>query len=95
MSAMHTPGPWTTRQSRLYSNEILLVDASGKWIGNLRHNDDLPSEVQKANAALIAVTPCLLEALIDAADALAIHAPNSWVLTQALATIAKVKGGAA
>ncbi len=37
----------------------------------------------------------LLTALKDAADALVIHAPDSWVLTQARAAIAKAEGEAA
>jgi hypothetical protein len=37
----HTPGPWTTKQSRLYGNETMLADKDDHYIASIRANSDL------------------------------------------------------
>ena len=93
----HTPAPWTVTRSEFQGSTELRISPT-TFRANF-HTTTNPKFAERdaevaANAALIAAAPDLLAALIDAADALAIHAPDSWVLIQARAFIAKAGGAA-
>lgn len=89
----HTPAPWTA--DKLQDRDTFNIFASGfnTAMCQVSVMENATRRVTgaevAANADLIAAAPELLAALIDAADALAIHAPDSWVLIQARAAIAK------
>ena len=104
MSAEHTPGPWSFdhdwhRLPSIMANGLLI--ATCPKLGSPNRNSRTVE--QEANACLIAASPDLLEAL-EAMTALAVReysylahegTPESAVLKQARAAIAKAKGGAA
>jgi len=91
----HTPGPWKVGQYLgSLSSFYVHMDVGDKGRGSnvVDAVCGIDADERLANARLIAAAPCLLEALRDAMDALVIHAPDSWVLTQARDAIAKATG---
>ena len=88
----HTPGPW------ILSDEIcpLVIAPGAPYIAQvLMYTDGETGSLRStagADARLIAAAPDLLAALIDAADAMAIHCPDAWALVQAREIIAALEG---
>lgn len=88
----HTKGEWELHKTTV-SNCLTLKSKSGEYITMLSLNVERPALmkqiniVNKANAKLIAASPILLEALIEAANALssAINATPSGELRNKLA----------
>ena len=85
----HTPGPWIRSADRkvLTDNGV-----SSVTLAQVVQREGVSWYEAEANLRLIAAAPDLLTALQDAADAVHIHAPDSWVLVQARAAIAKATG---
>ena len=81
--SVHTPGPWTYRQSP--------ESAAGDWQVTARISDNAVMRVgvhNEANARLIAASPELLEALRHAADwfnAMQVSVPASQHVKAAIA----------
>ena len=71
--ADHTPGPWTTRDTRDHGTEVQAEHFDGRTIatvyprGNWYLNGEGTDPVQEANARLIAAAPDLLAAVQSAA----------------------------
>ena len=89
MSAQHTPGPWAVRATPESSYQDFIVQA-GKWA--IASIDTCTStDIEKANARLIAAAPDLLAALCNLLDA----PIGSWPFTakqDARNAIAKATG---
>jgi hypothetical protein len=90
----HTPGPWHQVGAWVEvagDDTPDICTCNPEAIGQVHLKWDW--ETVQANARLIAAAPDMLVALRDCIDALEIHAPDSWVLTQARAVSAKATRG--
>ena len=89
----HTPGPWTTRESKEHWGRVDVIihseatDVATAWQGGTKAN--------RANARLISAAPDLLEALEHALVISEERLPlsNQW-RERARSTIAKARGKA-
>ena len=62
-----TPGPWSKTKD-LYDPDVCVYDSKGNWLANVGGGEilsDSRDPISHANARLIAVTPDMLEALIE------------------------------
>jgi len=66
MTTKHTPGPWD--MDHLQHGDNLILSKSGYVIASVGGRLRAYQHQQKANAALIAAAPDLLEALIEVSD---------------------------
>ena len=99
VSAKHTPGPWTIRQS--YSSERIIVKApqpTNRVLAGFGSEDEPLDDTDVANARLIAAAPELLQAAMQA-ESLIPHLcdldsseATAAVVEQLRAAIAKATG---
>jgi len=94
-----TPGPWSADGPDMFGDFNILHGGDALAIGAAVSNMRLEDEV-KANAALIAASPCLLEALEAVLDTSGVRKEYHAVkyveaIEAAERAIAKAKGGAA
>ena len=91
MSTQHTPGPWLTNESTEHWGRVNVTVCAAFTANEIATAWQGTTEVNRANARLIAAAPELLMALIQMLDAYEIPS----VRQQARALIAKATGGAA
>lgn len=67
----HTPAPWGSRAEESGNYEV--KDEAGVWVARVHFRNGPADETARANAALIAAAPELLEAAKEALEELEAH----------------------